>query len=412
VSQPSIAPLTRTSSASVSRPDIVETSTRYRQGVLTALSSGGWGRDLEDTAHAAVQRLRRARRVSLAPHAGRAALAAARTMLFVAAPLVAADRLWDSGWSWAAAPLVLLAGMALYGVVAIVHDMAHGSFVPSKRINAITGHLLAPFVLMEFGGFRRSHLDHHRHSQSTIDPKRFGVTHDEGTTAPEHCTLDHTPVLLRAPARFGAWAVRLPLRVRQFGYLCISPIFMGPAVLLFSGEFSVARRDWRRVESWAATALSAAYIAALYAWSPRLLVLFLIALIIGHSFTFYVFAAHLGPNQVYWTSARRAAVADSLNVSDIHCGKLLRWLGLGLSDYHSTHHLSPAIPSYHLPAAEAMVAPDLAPLRAPAIDLLEPASCALLFDSFFRGVVRPNAESWDYVDAGGMRRPATPEADR
>jgi fatty acid desaturase len=219
-------------------------------------------------------------------------------------------------------------------------------------------------------------------------------------------------MLLRAPALFGAWAARLPLRVRQLGYLCISPIFMGPAVLLFSGEFSMARRDWRRVESWTATLLSAAYLAALYAWSPRLLVLFLIALILGHSFTFYVFAAHLGPNQVYWTSARRAAVADSLNVSDIHCGRLLRWLGLGLSNYHSTHHLSPAIPSYHLPAAEAMVAPDLAPLRAPAIDLLEPASCALLFDSFFRGVVRTNAESWDYVDAGGMRRPATRDADR
>ena len=59
-----------------------------------------------------------------------------------------------------------------------------------------------------------------------------------------------------------------------------------------------------------------------------------------------------------------------------------------------------------------MIATDLAPLRAPAIDLLEPASCALLYDAFFRGVVYTNAESWDYVAAGGMRRPATPDADR
>jgi fatty acid desaturase len=395
-----------------SRPSIVETSTRYRQGVLTALGRGGWGPELERSAHLAMQRLARARHASFTPHAGRAALATARTMLFVAAPLVAADRLWNSSGWWACAPLVLLAGMALYGVVAIVHDMAHGSFVRSKRINAVIGHVLAPFLLMEFGGFRRSHLDHHRHSQSTIDPKRFGVTHEEQTTAPDHRTLDHAPVLLRGPARFGAWAVRLPLRVRQLGYLCISPIFMGPAVILFSGEFSVARRDWRHVGSWAATILSAAYLAALYAWSPRLLVLFLIALVIGHSFTFFVFAAHLSPNQVYWTSARRAARADALNVSDIHCGTLLRWLGHGLSNYHSTHHLSPAIPCYHLPAAEAMVAPDLAPLRAPAIDLLDPASCALLYDSFFRGIVLTNDESWDYVDGGGMRRPATPDADR
>jgi omega-6 fatty acid desaturase (delta-12 desaturase) len=375
------------------------------------LSGGGWGPDLEQTAHAAVQRLRRARRVSLSPHAGRAALAAARTLLFVMAPLVAADRLWDSGWSWAAVPLVLLAAMALYGVVAIVHDMAHGSFVPSKRINAVTGHLLAPFVLMEFGGFRRSHLDHHRHSQSTIDPKRFGVEHKEETTHPEHCSLDLFPAPLRGPLCLGASVVALPLRVRHLVYLFILPMVMGPAVLFFSGEFSVARRDWRRMDSWTATLLSVAYLAALYAWSPRLVVLFLIALILGHSFSFFVFAAHLGPNQVYWTSARRAAIADALNVSDIHCGRLLRWFGLGLSNYHSTHHLSPAIPCYHLRAAEAMIASDLAALRAPAIDLLEPVSCALLFDAVFRGVAYKNSESWDYADGGGMRRVATPESD-
>jgi fatty acid desaturase len=394
----------------VSRPGILDASTRYRQGVLTALGNGGWAPDLERSAYDAMQRLARARQVTLTPNAGRAALAAARTILCIAVPLIAADRLWASGWRWTAAPLVVVAAMAIYGIVAIVHDFAHASFVRSKRVNEILGHVLAPFVLMEFGGFRRSHLDHHWHSQSTVDPKRFGVTHDEGTTAPDHCTLDHSPLLLRGPARLGGWAACLPLRLRQLGYLCISPLFMGPAVLFFSGEFSVARRDWRRVESWAATLMSAAFLAGLYAWSPRFLVLYFMALVVGHSFTFYVFAAHLSPNQVYWTSPRRTTTADALNVSDIHCGTLLRWLGHGLSNYHSTHHLSPAIPCYHLPAAEAMVAADLAPLRAPAFDLLDPASCALLYDSFFRGIVLTNDESWDYVEGGGMRRPEPPEA--
>jgi hypothetical protein len=140
------------------------------------------------------------------------------------------------------------------------------------------------------------------------------------------------------------------------------------------------------------------------------MLLFFVALIIGHSFTFHVFATHMTPNQVYWTSARRADMADALNVSDIHCGAFVRWLGHGLSNYHSLHHLSPAIPCYHLAAAEAMVAPDLAPLRAPAIDLLEPASCALLYDGLFSGVVYKNSESWDYAKLGGMRRVATPES--
>jgi omega-6 fatty acid desaturase (delta-12 desaturase) len=397
---------------SVSGLEIVHSSRRYRHRVLSALHLGGWGVELERSAHDAVRRLARARQSSFTPQIGRAMLAAARTLIFVALPLLAANRVWGSAWSWTVVPLVVLAGMGLYGAVAIVHDLAHGSFLPSKRINGILGHLLSPLLLIEFGGFRRSHMDHHRHSQSTIDPKRFGVEHTPETTAPEHCTLDHTPAVLRGPLRLGASAVNVPLRIRHLMYLFILPAFMGPSVLFFSGEFSIARRDWRRVESWLATLASAVFLTALYAFSPHLLALFVIALIIGHSFTFYVFATHLTPNQVYWTSARQSVVADALNVSDIHCGSLVRWLGHGLSDFHSIHHLTPAIPCYHLAEAEAMVAPDLTPMRAPALDLLKPASCALLFDAFFRGVVYKNAESWDYADAGGMRRPAPQESDR
>jgi len=194
-------------------------------------------------------------------------------------------------------------------------------------------------------------------------------------------------------------------------YLVVMPAVMGPAVLFFSGEFSIARRDWRRLESWRATIASAVFLALIYAWSPRLLALFLIALLIGHSFTFHVFAAHLSPHQVYWTTARRADTADALNVSDIHCGALPRWLGHGLSDYHSLHHLSPTIPCYHLRAAEAMVAAELAQVRAPGINLLEPASCAVLLDAVFRGVAYKNSESWDYAGDGGLRRIATPDSD-
>jgi fatty acid desaturase len=379
--------------------------------VLTALERGGWGPELEQRALTAVQRLARARQRTFTPDIGQAVLLTARTVLFIVGPLLAAERLWNAGWLWAALPLVLLGGMGVYGGVAILHDLAHASLLPSKRANTIVGHLLAPFLVMEFSGFRRSHLDHHRHSQSTIDPKRFGVEHKEETTHPDHCSLELFPAPLRGPLRLGAAMVALPMRVRQLVYLTVLPFVMGPAVLFFSGEFSVARRDWRRLESWAATIGSAAFLAALYAASPHLMVLFVIALLFGHAFTFHVFAAHLTPHQVYWTSARRATLADALNVSDIHCGALLRWLGHGLSDYHSLHHLSPAIPCYHLPAANTMIAPDLASLRAPALDLLDPAACAVLFDAVFAGVVYKNSESWDYAGGGGMRRVATPESD-
>lgn len=383
----------------------------YRAGVLSSLGRGGWSADLEATAQAAVRRLARARQQHLTPQAGRAALAAAQTLIVVVAPLYAAVRLLEIAPVWTVLPLVIVAGLGLYGGVAILHDMAHNSFLSSRRMNNIFGHVLGPCLLMEFGGFRRSHLGHHRHMQSACDPKRFGVEHKEETAHPEHSSLDLCPAPVRPPLRLAAACVTLPLRVRQILYLTVMPVAMGPAVLLFSGEFSVARRDWRRLESWLATAASALLLALLYAWSPRALVLFVIALLIGHSFTFHVFAAHMSPNQVYWTSPRRSATADALNVSDIHCGPLARWLGHGLSDYHSLHHLLPSIPCYHLAEAEALVAADLAPLRAPAINLLEPAACALLFDGIFSGVVHKNRDAWDYAESGGMRRVATPEAD-
>ena len=97
----------------MSRLGILDASTQYRQGVLTALGNGGWAPDLERSAYDAMQRLARARQVTLTPNAGRAALAAARTILCIAVPLIAADRLWAVGWRWAAAPLVVVAAMAI-----------------------------------------------------------------------------------------------------------------------------------------------------------------------------------------------------------------------------------------------------------------------------------------------------------
>lgn len=379
--------------------------------MLTALSYGGWAPELEQAALAAVQRLARARKATFSPDVGRATLATARTLLFVVAPLAAALSVWNTRWSLAVVPLIVLAGMGLYGGVAILHDLAHRTFLPSRRLNAFFGHLLAPVLLMEFAGFRRSHLEHHKHTQSITDPKRFGVEHKEDTTHPDHSSLELCPAPVRGLLRLGAKVVAVPLRIRHLIYLLILPLAMGPAVLLFSGEFSVARRDWRRLETWTASIASAVFLALLYAWSPALPAFFLLALIIGHAFTFHVFASHMTPNQVYWTSDRRAGMADALNVSDVHCGSLVRWLGHGLADYHSLHHLSPAIPCYHLREAEAIVAPDLAPLRAPAIDMLEPAACAVLYDGIFSGVVHKNSESWDYETPGGMRRVATPETD-
>jgi acyl-lipid omega-6 desaturase (Delta-12 desaturase) len=381
-----------------------EASRRYRSAVLTALRSRGWGRDVAEAARRAMRHLHQQRSAALAPSYLRAGRTAARTLFFMWAPLVVASWLWTQGWALAALPLLVLSAMAFYGGVAIVHDLAHGAFFPGKPANEFAGYLFAPLLLMHYGGFRRSHLAHHRHSQSVDDPKRFGAEHSEDANAPTYRTLDHAEPLLKGPVVLGAAASSLPLRVRQFCYLCVAPLVIGPAVLLFGGEFSLVKRDWRRVESWVALLESAVAVSLLYAASPRLLALFTIALLGGYGFVFFVFASHLSPNQVYWITGRRSLPADALNVSDIHCGALLRWLGNGIADHHSTHHLAPGIPCYRLPAAAAMVEPLLAPFRAPALDLLNPEDCALLYDNYFRAIVETNAVAWDYTEQGALRR--------
>ena len=148
------------STRSASGVGFVDTSRQYRDGVLAALARGGWSAELEQAALAAGQRLARARRETFTPHVGRAVLATTRTLVFVAAPLVASVSLWKAGWHVAVVPLITLAGIALYGGVAILHDLAHGSFLASRRLNTVFGQMLAPLLLMEFDGFRRSHLDH------------------------------------------------------------------------------------------------------------------------------------------------------------------------------------------------------------------------------------------------------------
>jgi fatty acid desaturase len=380
-----------------------EASRLYREGVLAALRSGGWGEALEQAALGAIRRLRLERHGALAPSFWRAGVTALRTLFFMLAPLVLADHLWSVGHAWLSAPLLLISAMAFYGAVAIVHDLAHGSFLPGRRLNDLFGHALAPLLLMQYDGFRRSHLGHHRHSQSIDDPKRFGATHSEEANAPHYRTLDHSEPFLKLPVRLGAATSRLPIRLRQLCYLCVAPIFVGPAILLFGGEFSLVKRDYRRGESWLALVQSAVLVLLLQEVSLRFLALFMVALVGGYSFVFYVFAAHLSPNQVYWTTGRRSHLADALNVSDIRCGKLLRWLGNGFSDHHSTHHLAPAVACYRLPAATALVAPTLAPFRAPALELLDPEACALLYDNYFRAIVETNAVAWDYTERGALR---------
>jgi fatty acid desaturase len=392
VSSPSATPFSAPNSAT------------YRQQTFDNLVGDRWQTAVAEAASRAQAKLSDARRERLAPTIAGAARTTLKSLLCTAAPLLAASQFWQHGVWWAALPLVFAAGLADYGVVSILHDLAHDSFLPSKRGNALMGSLVAPLVLLDFDSFRRSHIGHHRFSQSVADPKRFGAEVSEEARHPDYRTAEHVPSFVMPFLYLGASLSYLPLRVRHFTYLFGSMLFMGPVLLSFGGDFSLPGRNWRSPKQWASLLGSIAFGALLYAASPTLLVMALISLLIGYGCIFSVFAGHITPNQIYWLASRRSGLGDALNVSDVHFGWLARFLGHGFAENHQTHHILPAIPCYHLDAAAAEVAEDVGALKAPPLDLLKASHCALLFDNLFLSFTLTTDQAWDIQGDAAIRK--------
>ena len=376
----------------------------YRGRVLKELTGTKWSAPVERAGAEAQKRLRAARLGALAPTWARGMAAALKPLFFLVAPLLLAHRLWARGVHWTAVPLLLLSSMAFYGAMSVLHDLAHDSLLPSKRANAFFGTLLAPVLLLEFSNFRKSHLGHHRFSQSDADPKRFGAERNPDSRLPDYRTVEHVPVLARPLLHLGTAVSRLPLGLRHVIYGVGTLALLGPLLLLIGGEFSIPGRDWRRVRSWLALATSAAMLSLLYRVSPSLLVMSAIVASIGFAFVFTVFAGHITPHQVYWMTDRKSSVADSLNVSDVRFGALPRWLSHGFADHHSTHHISPAIPSYHLAAAAELAALDGNALQAPPLNLLKAAHCALLLDNLVLSFTLDTTGAWEINGDAAVRR--------
>jgi len=377
---------------------------RYRAKVFARLDVDHWPAEMVQTASAAQAKLNHARRTTLAPTWSRAARTSLKSLLCTSLPLLTASWLWQRGQWWPALPLVFFAGLSFYGVVSILHDLAHNSFLPSKRANTIMGRLLAPAVFLEFDSFRRSHLGHHRFSQSVADPKRFGAEVSDDARHPDYRTAEHVPWFVKPWLYIGASLSYLPLRVRHVLYLGGSMLFMGTVLLAFGGEFSLPGRDWRKPRQWLAFTGSLALGALLHAVAPSLLVMTIIALLIGYACIFSVFAGHITPNQIYWLGPRHANIADAFNVSDVDFGRLSRFLGNGFCDHHQTHHIAPTIPCYHLDAAARVVASEVERFTAPPLELLNPSHCALLFDNLFLSFTLKTDETWDIQGDAAMRK--------
>jgi len=344
----------------------------------------------------------RAHRDKLKPSWGRAGLTLGKTLLGILSPLLLAWRFADMGLWPVAALLLPIAAIALYGGISIVHDAVHGSFFPSRRANRILGELLAPLYAMDFMTFRRSHMKHHKHSQSlTHDPKYPKVPWPAEVLGEEEAERREdglTPRLLRLPIQ-GWFALsrrilRCPGIVRHAFYAATVMVFGGPVALLFGGEISLLQRDWRAGGvrfSLARTLLTY----ALLAWtSPLLCALTLGSVWISLGCFFLVYLTHLTPYQIYIEGKNPSVRLFSLNITDIDLGPLTRAFGNSFTEHHSAHHLVPFAPCYKLAEVSAWLDERLGDLKAPSLRLGTVADTTFLGDGIIRSITGPRERAW------------------
>jgi beta-carotene hydroxylase len=231
--------------------------------------------------------------VTTTPAQRRLALARPFLCLFVCA-LAAYARLW-----WLMPPVVFLLFVA---VVTVTHDVVHGSLGLSRRQ---TDWALFVFgaVLLESGhAYRTSHFRHHAVFPGPNDP--------EGD-----------------PARMSFWQA----------------VLHGPAFLPRLWWWAVARqkenaseRAWLIAEAaWPLVVL----LAGLIVWPRTPAIVIYVGLVAVGSWVYPLLTVHL-PHRHYG--------ATPLTQTHTLRGRIIPALFLELT-YHLEHHLSPQVPSHHLP---------------------------------------------------------------
>lgn len=239
----------------------------------------------------------------------------------------------------AARPLLasLLLIPANLAIALIQHECAHGSLLRARRAHAPLGHLVGVLALCPFGGYRRGHIAHHRH---TGDPRK------DPTVSPQSA---------RAPSA----ALDLVYRLR------VLPVFYWAGVFIPYLCYDLrAPLHARHLLSWSASALaSAAWLAALVyvsplgaaALAPPAIGLLGAGILYEHLFTMHQHIGLASPppdqphgprHQVHWTRS-----------VPLPASALLLHFNL-----HKEHHLAPGLPWHQLPALRAalmQLRPDL-----------------------------------------------------
>jgi omega-6 fatty acid desaturase (delta-12 desaturase) len=230
---------------------------------------------------------------------------------------------------------VVAAGFLLRTFI-VFHDCAHGSFMPSKRANALLGAALGVLVYTPFAVWRREHAVHHA---TAGDLDRRGVGDIQTWTVAEY--------------RAASWW-------RRIGYR----LFRNPIVMFVLGPLWVVMIE-PRVISWSAPqrlrrstlgtdlALAAVIVTLclLLGWTGFLIVQ-LPALLVTGSVGIWLFYVQHQFEDTYWQSSDSWSYEDAAlqGSSYVKLPKILQFF-TGNIGLHHVHHLNARIPNYHLQAA-------------------------------------------------------------
>jgi acyl-lipid omega-6 desaturase (Delta-12 desaturase) len=236
---------------------------------------------------------------------------------------------------WTTLLLALPAAGLLVRTFIIMHDCAHGSFLPSKRANSIIGWITGVLTMTSFGQWRHSHALHHA-SSGDLDRRGNGdvptLTVREYTALSRWARIQYR--LLRNPlVLFGLGPIHFVLTNR------IPP----------RGADATAKRG--RTSVWAANAGILALFVATSLWIGWRAVLLVYgpAMYIAAAAGIWLFYVQHQFEDAYWKENAEwdYATAAIRGSSYLRLPAVLRWF-TGSIGVHHVHHLGPRIPNYAL----------------------------------------------------------------
>jgi fatty acid desaturase len=227
---------------------------------------------------------------------------------------------------WVLAVLVPVIGLMMYRMTVVMHDCAHETLLPSRRLNRVVGTLLGAAAGLSFRTFARLHRRHHH---------RVGLADDP-----------------QGPHYLGAWSSS---RARTLWHL-LRPLVGYNLLLLrrLSAELSGATdvAAGHRLAELVLIAGLQFVCAAIVSHGFRFWWLAPVPLISAATFGLFFsqlrgFAEHVampGVDPAGVVRSHRPHPIDRILLYDVNF------------NYHREHHLYPQVPSCHLPAVHAALA--------------------------------------------------------